>query len=340
MKRLVLASFAVAALLAITVSTALAQWPTSCVELNDIIEAQQGNHENVGIYQRVHDDSAEAACRLDHQRDGFFGARRYEIPLRTDDPAGYTQFFVERAIERYKTQGLQATLDFYNSSASVEGQWYLFVADANDVMIAHGVSPELLGQSYADIRGPDGYPAGLQVVRAATEAGAWTTYTWVNPTTGGTQRKHSWAVRHDGLLFGSGWYEPGPSKDNPAAYAQALVRQAVTLFETVGGEAAIAYYNLPESADGPWYVFVLDDRDSGLYTVAHPVLPKVVGTTRGRIDANGFNFGEAFAAVTEESGGAWVSYVFTRPQTGEDAPKHSWLVRRGNLLFGSGWYER
>ena len=23
----------------------------------------------------------------------------------------------------------------------------------------------------------------------------------------------------------------------------------------------------------------------------------------------------------------------------EDAPKHSWVVRRGDLLFGAGWYE-
>ena len=34
----------------------------------------------------------------------------------------------------------------------------------------------------------------------------------------------------------------------------------------------------------------------------------------------------------EEGGGEWVSYLFTHPQTGEDAPKHSWVVRRGNLI--------
>ena len=58
-----------------------------------------------------------------------------------------------------------------------------------------------------------------------------------------------------------------------------------------------------------------------------------------RIDANGFNYGEAFAAITEASGGAWVSYLFTHPQTRQDALKHSWTVRVGDLLFGVGWYE-
>ena len=28
-----------------------------------------------------------------------------------------------------------------------------------------------------------------------------------NPETGEEGRKHSWVVLHDGLIFGSGWYE-------------------------------------------------------------------------------------------------------------------------------------
>ena len=43
---------------------------------------------------------------------------------------------------------------------------------------------------------------------AATEDGHWVSYVFVNPDTGKEQRKHAWMVLHDGLLFGSGWYEP------------------------------------------------------------------------------------------------------------------------------------
>lgn len=46
-----------------------AQWPTACVELNDIVEQHLGNVGNVGIYQRIHGDQAEAACRTDHRAD-------------------------------------------------------------------------------------------------------------------------------------------------------------------------------------------------------------------------------------------------------------------------------
>ena len=50
-------------------SPVLAQWPTTCVDLNDIVEAHLGNDGNVGIYQRVFGDEAEPGCRNDHRED-------------------------------------------------------------------------------------------------------------------------------------------------------------------------------------------------------------------------------------------------------------------------------
>lgn len=64
--RVLIVSLCAFALLA---PAALAQWPTTCVELNDIVEAHLGNDENVGIYQRVFGDQAEQACRRDHVSD-------------------------------------------------------------------------------------------------------------------------------------------------------------------------------------------------------------------------------------------------------------------------------
>ena len=52
-----------------TTASAGAQWPTSCVDLNDVVEAHLGNHANVGIYQRVFGDQAEDACQSDHLED-------------------------------------------------------------------------------------------------------------------------------------------------------------------------------------------------------------------------------------------------------------------------------
>ena len=45
------------------------QWPTTCVDLNDIVEEHLGNHRNVGIYQNTFGEQAEAACQNDHRDD-------------------------------------------------------------------------------------------------------------------------------------------------------------------------------------------------------------------------------------------------------------------------------
>ena len=65
------ASLLMAAIALVTfgVSIAHAQWPTTCVELNDLAEAAVGAHQNVGIYQRAYGDQAEAQCQHDHRDD-------------------------------------------------------------------------------------------------------------------------------------------------------------------------------------------------------------------------------------------------------------------------------
>ena len=50
-------------------ASATTQWPTTCVDLNDIVESFLGNSGNVGIYERVFGDQAEQACRKDHRNE-------------------------------------------------------------------------------------------------------------------------------------------------------------------------------------------------------------------------------------------------------------------------------
>ena len=52
-------------------------------------------------------------------------------------PAEYTKFLVNNAISLYETQGLEATLAHYNREESVDGQWYVFIIDENDLVIGH-----------------------------------------------------------------------------------------------------------------------------------------------------------------------------------------------------------
>ena len=257
-------------------------------------------------------------------------------PDPAEDPAAYTQYFVGRAIAYYKANGLQATLDFYNSQESIDGQWYVFIGDANDVMLAHAAVPATVGLPFAEILGPGGYPSGAQAAAAAVAGGAWTTYTYINPAAGAFQSKHSWVVRHDGLIFGSGWYEDLASKADPAAYTQEFVAQAIRLHDAIGLDDTVAYYNTPESIDGQWYVFIADENDVML---AHAAVPANVGLHADQIlGPGGYPAGTQVAAAASDEG-AWTDYTYVNPSTGGFESKHTWVVRHQGLVFGSGWYE-
>ena len=256
-------------------------------------------------------------------------------PAKSDEPA-YTRYFVQQAIDRYEEQGRQAVIDHYNSTDSIDGQWYLFVVD-NDVLIVTAARPELLDTRSSHLTDVYGRPSGREVSEA-TEAGRWVDYVFLNPDTGQNRQKHSWVIRHDGLVFGSGWYEdqapPPPAKDNPPAYTQYFVQQAIDRYEKQGRQAVIDHYNSADSVDGPWYIFIIEDG----VTVSIATNPELVGTRTGpRTDVNGKNYGQELAAATEA--GSWVDYVRRNPATDQLEQKHSWVIRRDGLIFGSGWYE-
>ena len=264
------------------------------------------------------------------------------------EKAHFTVATVHRAVERYRSEGYDATIAYHSSSQSVDGRWYTFIIDAETgELLAHpatsfiGYNLTMGSEAYDDA----GYYYAADLMKATPE-GIFVgnvisvpTVDEQNPFHAIEEVKHYYAVLEDGLIFSSGWYTPAPTPDDPSEYARLLVGRALTMYDDEGLDATLAHYNSPKNAEGPWYVFIIEDRGGVLYSVASANRPDLVGTTWERIDANGFNYGEAFIAVTEEGGGEWVSYSFTHPETGKDAPKHSWVVRRGNFLFGVGWYE-
>ena len=251
-------------------------------------------------------------------------------------PADYTRYFVIQAIRKYQSEGLEATVAHYNTPESEDGQWYVFIVDRNEVMVAHA-NPDLVGVNVNDILGPNGYPSGAAVYATADEDGAWFDYTFPNLATGTAETKHSWMVHYDGIVFGSGWYERGPSKTDGPGYTKGYVQQAINLYNAVGLEDTLAYYNSPESVDGQWYMFLGDPQTGNL--IAHGANPALAGTHRSQITGpNGYPAGAAVAASADEDGG-WFEYTFPNPATGSVETKHSLMVLHDGILFGSGWYE-
>ena len=164
-----------------------------------------------------------AANKLEQKRtwviryDGYiFGSGYYEPwgpdpatfpPVSKDDPEAFTRAFVQKAIARYEFEGVEATAAYYNDPANIDGQWYVLITDENDIYVAHPLRPDFIGTDIKDIPGLDGSPVGAEIAMA-TGAGLWIEYLWPNPESGEIELKRTWAIRHDGYLFGSGYYEP------------------------------------------------------------------------------------------------------------------------------------
>ena len=123
------------------------------------------------------------------------------------DREQFTVDLVQQALERYDRYGRDDTLKYYNSLESASGEWYVFILDAEGTVVAH-INQSLLGRGVKEGLGVDatGYRFG-EVMLGTTEDGLWVDYVFFNPKTGKQDVKHSWVVRHDGLIFGSGWYE-------------------------------------------------------------------------------------------------------------------------------------
>ena len=184
------------------------------------------------------------------------------IPLKTA-PADYTKFFVNNAISRYDAGGLDNTLSYYNRGDSVDGQWYVFIIDENDEVIGH-YDAHIIGQ---DLKGPigtdsNGYNFGPEML-SATEDGEWVSYVYRNPEseipgsdhTGTHEYKHVWVVKHDGLLFASGWYV---SADE---FTKFFVEDAIRKCHSEGLDATDDYCNSRGNVNGQWFAFLADAQD-------------------------------------------------------------------------------
>ena len=261
-----------------------------------------------------------------------------------DDPEAFTVAFVQAAIDLYKAEGAEATATYYNDSANIEGQWYVFIIDENDLYLAHPLVPRFLGKDIKTIPGIDGSPLGVEIAMATTE-GRWTEYLWPNPETNKIELKRTWSIRHDGYLFASGYYEPWvrdpatltpASKDDPVAFTHDFVLAAIARYEFEGLEATAAYYNDKANIDGQWYVFITDADDM---FVAHAPRPDLVGTDlKDVLGLDGSRMlGVEIASATET--GLWIEYLWPNPATGENEQKRTWAIRHDGYLFGAGYYE-
>ena len=126
-----------------------------------------------------------------------------------EDPEAHTMAYVQAAIDRYESDGLEATVAHYNSRESFDGATFLFLIDANDLYLVHPLLPQRIGTDVKLVRarGLDGvvFNYGEQIADV-TEEGRW--FHILRPSAQGTgSAAHAWVIRHDGLVFGSAYFD-------------------------------------------------------------------------------------------------------------------------------------
>ena len=99
-----------------------------------------------------------------------------------EDVEDSTQAYVNKAIDRYNSEGLDAVIAHYNSQDSLDGQFYLFLIGEDDLYLAHPIFPHLIGTDINDVVGSDGQELGKEIAQATGE-GVWVEYLWPHPTT-------------------------------------------------------------------------------------------------------------------------------------------------------------
>ena len=258
-----------------------------------------------------------------------------------EDVAESTREYVAKAIARYDKDGIDATIAYYNSQDSLDGQFYLFLIGADDIYVAHPIFPHLIGTDIKDVVGSDGQELGKEIAEA-TEDGIWVEYLWPHPTTRREMQKVAWAIRHDGLIFASGYYAGGPEAGTPAwrdadprEYTVQYVERAIERYERDGLESMIHYYNSVASFEGEWYLFATDEND--IYHV-HPLIPGLRGTDiKDVVGSDGYELGKELAKAGDGEG-VWVEYLWPHPVTLEEVPKVGYAVRRDGMIFASGYY--
>ena len=269
----------------------------------------------------------------------FFASGWYDVEESEAPPKvarrPYARYLVAEAIDRYDTQGRDYTIDYHNSPDSLDGEWYVFIAEGDGTSLANANRPDIVGTDLSNITDVTGKNYGRELF-ATTAEGSWVDYYFTHPETREETQKHSWVVRHDDLIFGTGWHSSGevPPQTDVAGYSQYLVHRAIERYVAGGRDAVIEHYNDPATVDGQWYVAISDADGT---TLAVPVQPDLVGGNVGDlVDVQGKAYGEEIAAAG--TSGRWVDYYFVDPSDGETKRKHYWVIRYDGLLIGSGWY--
>ena len=248
-------------------------------------------------------------------------------PAEPPSARDVTLAYVQKAIERYEQDGLDAVIEFYGSRESIEDDRSLMLLRAGEqTVLTTSIYRAMIGTSA--FSGPN-TPLGRGFAQATAE-GYWFQGFTLNPQTGEQEPGEFVAILHEGLIFVS---THAVLRKNLAEATKDYVERAISFFDREGLDATIARYNSRESLEGQFYLFLIGADDNYL---VHPIFPHLKDTDiKNVVGSDGYELGKEIARATAE--GHWVDYLWPHPISGLEEPKSSWAIRHAGLIFASGY---
>ena len=231
-----------------------------------------------------------------------------------------------------------------------DGDLYVVVIDYEGTIVAHGVTPDLVGTSLYTLIDVQGANLGEIFEANRSPYGRWVEYWWPNPATetDESERKVSWFKMSSGYGFVVGTYpdaertaeQPLSMRDRERQeVAWQMVLNAAEAFhaDPATAMAAVQDTENPVYHDGEMYIGIHDSQN---VLVSHGITPSLIGTDLYTLnDSRGTNLGELFAA-NRSPYGKWVEYWWPNPATETEEPerKIALVLERGGYAFGAGIY--
>ena len=221
---------------------------------DEIDKATDTGHWFDGVGLNMLSGEVEAARYFVRLENGlaFMSARFGDLDTPLPDPPtaaepdddAVTLAYVMDAIERYEREGLEATVAYYNSEDSVEGERGLRIYDIeSQTMLASGLFAVERGEKRLSI----GSLAELvKFFEGATEEARWLDIVGHDRNFQDVPKRVV-AVLHEGLVFSASHVT---LQENVAEATKHYVSRAIERYESEGLDATVAYYNSQESLEG------------------------------------------------------------------------------------------
>ena len=282
--------------------------------------------------------------------DGLIYHASYTYPV--EDKVKQT---VADAIERYDSE--EGTFD--SIAGDLFDPHYPFVVDPESgKIIAHGASPGRVGtQSVLFGGSADVTPDEIRGLEEGQ--GAWVGYDFPLASSERLAGKVSWLVKHDGYIFGAGYYttehpvlivDSHASRSESSALSELvgsindagddevrmIVEWVVDQYKADDKGTISSVNGLSDHTSVPHYPFIVDSADRII--LAHGADPDRIGSPTAVFGDYSVNNPDDVIRELEVRDGVWAEYTFIDPASGRESIKRSWITMHDGKIFGAGYH--